>query len=562
LKDKRYRNLPVILAISTVLLWSGLMAFWLPSDQDAKTVSVEQEIPWHYIRDDVPSASHQNEVSLLAFGDIMLGRNVSQVDAPFHLLTGVIRSADFAIGNLEFAITEKSSSEESSEESSGDSQAFRLTAPISSAAQLAEAGFDILSVANNHTLDAGMEGFSTTLSSLQSQEIQPIGISTKNTPQILFLEKNQVKLAFLAFNTVSTPASNGINNTIRPASWDQEIACEAVRQAKAQADAVIVSIHWGYEYQNQSDAQQKYIARTLAQAGADLILGHHPHVIQETQILSLASDKSQLTEHYIAYSLGNFVFDQQFGETSTGLALQAVFDNDGLKAVKLIPIHSGPQPDLLPVSDTQILIHNLSPEPPIITFACQDDFCEQDFSNPARMPDQRPIFNQGLADLNGNGIPEKIELIDETLIIQENGRIVWHSPQEWIVEDAEIGDPNQDGRQEIMVVFRKPDPFGILRSHPFLISNRGGRYETVWGGSAVSDPIREIAFSDLNRDGSVELIVIENVSGTGFQRIATWQWHGWGFSQTWRSPMGNFSDLLVDEQIIWAQVNHVRLAEN
>jgi hypothetical protein len=151
-------------------------------------------------------------------------------------------------------------------------------------------------------------------------------------------------------------------------------------------------------------------------------------------------------------------------------------------------------------------------------------------------------------DLTGDGLPEEIGFEANSLTVLKDGIRVWQSPPAWIVVDYALGDPNDDGRSEILVALWKPGDDGILRSHPFIVGFRGGRYKTIWGGSAVTYGIHELLLADLDGDGRQELIVLESVDpeagpGATLRTLSVWDWHGWGFNLRWRSKPGQYSDL-------------------
>ena len=130
------------------------------------------------------------------------------------------------------------------------------------------------------------------------------------------------------------------------------------------------------------------------------------------------------------------------------------------------------------------------------------------------------------------------------MIVQQNNLLIWESPIEWQVIDLALGDPNDDGRFELLLIVNKQDESSRLTNHPFVIGFRNGLFRQLWGGSAVADPIREVELGDLDGDGVQELIVIETQK-SGKEAIAVWNWHGWGFSLVWRSPEARYEDLTV-----------------
>jgi hypothetical protein len=152
-------------------------------------------------------------------------------------------------------------------------------------------------------------------------------------------------------------------------------------------------------------------------------------------------------------------------------------------------------------------------------------------------------FRTGAIDLTGDGVAEQVRLQEQQVIVYGNGVETWRGLPEWRVVDLALGDPNDDGRSELVLALWKPGAAGVPRSHPFIIGYREGAYRILWGGSAVADPIREVELGDVDGDGVQELIVLEG-RGDGCA-VTVWRWHGWGFSLMWRSPPGRYRDLAL-----------------
>ena len=250
--------------------------------------------------------------------------------------------ASFVFGNLEGPIVENPPN------FSDDSLQFAFCPETIEGLKFAN--FNLLSLANNHTLNMGANGLKQTREFLKKENINFAGDPLKCGDEFIFQKD---KITFLAFN--KTFASN---------CPDEEII-KTIKSVKKQnpENFLIVSIHWGNEYQMKSSVFQQKLARKMIDAGADLIIGHHPHVVQEIEIY-----KNKL----IFYSLGNFVFDQYFSQqTQQGLAVNLeiypVRNNDSNRVnpnkniYKLFPIQSKlSQPFLMEQSQAEKFLEKLS----------------------------------------------------------------------------------------------------------------------------------------------------------------------------------------------------------
>lgn len=267
-------------------------------------------------------------IVLLFVGDIMLDRGVGRQikinnDAvyPFRFVAEEISKADLAFGNLESPISSRGRNQ-------GSIYSFRADPMVVEGLKFA--GFDVLSLANNHIWDWGREALEDTVALLEEANISPVGAGRNaleaNKPVIREI-KNK-KIAFLAYTDLypkglwATDYIPGISHS------DLDEVVSRIKNLKPKVDLVVVSMHWGDEYKTQANEEQKFIGRRLIDAGADLVIGHHPHVVQEIEYYK---------DGIIVYSLGNFIFDQNFSEeTMTGLALQVeIGDKNILKAIPI-----------------------------------------------------------------------------------------------------------------------------------------------------------------------------------------------------------------------------------
>ena len=265
----------------------------------------------------------QRRWSLLAGGDVLLDRTEPEGIDPFVNVRPELKSADVAFVNLEMAITERGEPYEKD---------YVFRAPGSAALTLAGAGIDVVSLANNHVIDFGREGLVDTISVLDEVGILRPGAGSNNAeayaPRILTLD-NGVRVAFVSATAVVPGgfAAGADRPGVADAKWATPRVLAAVRAASAGNDVVVVSLHWGVEREPCPTEEQRTLAQQIVEAGADLILGHHPHVLQPIETF----DRT-----VIAYSLGNFAWHPRYGITGDTGVLEARVEDDpvGLEGVR------------------------------------------------------------------------------------------------------------------------------------------------------------------------------------------------------------------------------------
>jgi hypothetical protein len=164
---------------------------------------------------------------------------------------------------------------------------------------------------------------------------------------------------------------------------------------------------------------------------------------------------------------------------------------------------------------------------------------------PPALPVSRPLQ----ADCDADGVPEVVFWEDGQVRIERGGETVWQSEPGWRIVDVAVGDVWNDLRQEVIMALWKDDPQGVPRSHPFIAGHRHGRYDLLWGGSSVTDPIYELELGDADGDGQNELVVLEgrydDPAGTPARFVTVWRWNGWGFVLLWRSEQGQYRNLYL-----------------
>lgn len=275
--------------------------------------------------------------TILLVGDIMLDRGVeslikkNSVIYPFQKISQFLKGVDIVFANLEGPIVKEP------QNFSSGSLNFNFLPQTTEG--LSWAHFNLVSLANNHTLNRGKKGLEETKQFLKEKNIDFVGDPLKCTEDFSFKKDNIVFLAFnktFPFNCSDEKIINTINSvkSLNPDSL------------------LIVSIHWGEEYQERNSIFQQELAHKIIEAGADVIVGHHPHVVQNIEIY-----KNKL----IFYSLGNFVFDQYFSEdTQKGLAVGIEIYNNRIR-YQLFPFKSRKsQPMLMTQKETNQFLEKLA----------------------------------------------------------------------------------------------------------------------------------------------------------------------------------------------------------
>ena len=256
------------------------------------------------------------DVKVVLVGDVMLDRGVEYMiekkgngdfKFPFLEIADYLRKADILFGNLEGPISDKG-------EKVGSIYSFRAEPKVIEG--LTYAGFDILSLANNHAFDYGWEALEDTLNRLEEADIGYAG-----TGHPVIKEVKGTKIGFLAYTNLGLPFWG-----ISWADWNnlEEIKKE-IQEVKQKVDILIVSLHAGEEYSKEPNQFQVNFSKAAIEAGADVVVGHHPHVIQPNE---------KYKEGYIFYSLGNFIFDQGFSEeTMKGQIVEILIEEGEIKEV-------------------------------------------------------------------------------------------------------------------------------------------------------------------------------------------------------------------------------------
>ncbi|MNB76083.1 Capsule biosynthesis protein CapA [compost metagenome] len=249
----------------------------------------------------LPENAAGQTVTMNFAGDVIFAGKVAELlqkkgyDYSYSALDGMFKKDDLTVVNLETPIT-------TGGVGAADKQFVFKGAPAALDA-LKAAGVDAVNLANNHTLDQGEQGLLDTLSHLSSRGIPYVGAgrNSKEAYTAQYFERNGIKIALLGFTRV-IPRSDWTAGAAKPglaAVYDSTEALKTISAVKKKADIVVVVVHWGKERVEQYDSTQQTLGRSFIDAGADLVIGGHPHVLQGIE---------PYKGKWIAYSTGNFIF--------------------------------------------------------------------------------------------------------------------------------------------------------------------------------------------------------------------------------------------------------------
>ena len=266
---------------------------------------------------------------LEAVGDITFGEQVGPALTsygpayPWQHVARLLRSADITVGNLETAVGSR-----------GTAQPKEFTfrgPPIGLRPMASLAGFDALTLANNHSGDFGADSLLETLRSVRAAGIIPFGAGTNEAAarRPAIVEAGGLKVALLGYSDINPLGFNATASTPGTAKADTALIAADVRAARRRADVVVCFLHWGVELHPDPDLRQQQVAAACLRAGADVVLGAHPHVLGPVTAPTRRS--------VVAWTLGNFVFPSSATTARSGI-LQVHLGADGVRGFRLLPV--------------------------------------------------------------------------------------------------------------------------------------------------------------------------------------------------------------------------------
>jgi poly-gamma-glutamate capsule biosynthesis protein CapA/YwtB (metallophosphatase superfamily) len=325
-------------------------------DESTATAGEFIEAPEESTRDIQAGAAPP--LSLGVGGDVTFGLGVADVikqEGPAYLWSSVaplFGDCDFTVVNLEGPLCR-------GEKPNPDQTSLYMRGEASCAAPMGEAGVDAVCLANDHIMDYGANGLEETLSILRNEELGSFGAGSniRSSEQPLLLENDGgAKVALLSVCDVAPSSYTAGEDTPGISSSDLDHVREMIKSAAQEAHYVVIFVHWGVIGSQDITPRQREIARACVEAGADLVVGSHPHVVQGLEILDGVP---------VIYSLGNLVFSAESESGKTGIFAACRFNRDGIVGLDIIPLRlEGARPVPLAGEQAEGILRQLSAASP------------------------------------------------------------------------------------------------------------------------------------------------------------------------------------------------------
>lgn len=227
----------------------------------------------------------------------------SGLDYPYSKVSSTLKESDITFGNLECPLTYGGTPAQKN---------ILFKADPENAKALYAAGYDVLSISNNHMMDYRVTGMEDTIKALSNNNILPVD------NRLTVIERQGIRIGFIGYTFFMKE------------DIDSEALKNQIQKARLECNFLVISFHTGLEYNPYPTEMQREYSHLFIDSGADMVVGHHPHVLQGME---------RYKEKYIFYSLGNFIFDRQLQEgTDKSVILSVKIDKNGIKNIEALPV--------------------------------------------------------------------------------------------------------------------------------------------------------------------------------------------------------------------------------
>lgn len=366
--------------------------------------------------------------------------------------------------------------------------------------------FDVVGLENNHSLDLGKKGLEESIKGIKKRGQIPLGGKDFST----VIRTNKGDIAIVAFTDVV--------NSMEDAKWvimpDSTQALNAIKRLKALTGMVAVYIHWGKELDGYPTERMKNLADKMINSGADIIIGHHPHVIGKVDCINGKP---------VIYSLGNFLFDQKYEDTKSGAVLQCSISSEDKLICRLAQVKTDMNsyaPQLIEssnIDNEKALLGSCTPE---VNQTWKGRFTKD--RNEQLLTLKRSQRNASLSN---------IELYD-----LENLKPYWKSPS-MPIEKLQPVDLNGDGISEVMLIQNIYSSIDEETAKRVYIYSLNGGLKALWRGSALTRPLLDAIFIEdsINKKPlliglhSSDSFLVKDKNKPG-RIVMSYRWNGFGFS--------------------------------
>lgn len=504
------------------------------------------------------------QVKFCAVGDILLDRavrriiNENDIFYPFDEVKEIISANDIAFYNNEFPVCDSIDGYAINKKYSFRAEPYFIES-------IKDAGFNIASVANNHTIDYSKKGLIRTIEILNESGIYTIGGGKNQTEAFapLMIEKNGETFAFFANLEFLLEGTSFNQNRPYPAYAQIERLCGQIEKYNSIVDFVVVSFHWGRESVTTPTSKQVEFAHKVVDAGADLVIGHHPHVLQGIETYR---------DKIILYSLGNFVFDNSKPLQKQSAIFQCTFEDGVIKNPHLIPIKiENNRPVIAKIKDAEETFNQIKKiskgfnsifeiKDKIIKiksnykktinefyvknlkfdfyqdsiFVFDDSFFEYSYS----MPDTNYVFvdvcmlpKDSLIYFYSILKNKQTSKTQIAIFVFSTKKFAFATPSldahnffdAWKID---ILDVDSDGVEELIVGVNKSTRYFDEKENRIFVFNIDGTYiYPKWLGSKIGNPIVDFKIDKVKN----KLILLESFEKEGLNKAFECSWNGFGF---------------------------------